>query len=155
MSLWVYSLCHNNRLMSITLSGTTVEPYIKAGSKFYPYCQFSRVIISLNTKSPACNWFNCILPQLPLLPNTAQSAHGWQFLEHPRWALPGGISTVYSCRWYCWLHLEFGPPYSLGTENYLPMWPFLSLDSLDEMTFALNCSGFVSFAQPDSKTSSL
>lgn len=55
MSLWVYSICHNHRLTSITYSGKRVKHDIKAASKFHPYCQFARVIISLSAKSPACN----------------------------------------------------------------------------------------------------
>lgn len=94
MSLGVYSLCHSNRLTSITLSGKIVKPDIKAGSKFHPYCQFSGVIISLNAKSLACNWFNCIPPDLPPMPSPAEPALGWQFLEHPQVSPMGGISTA-------------------------------------------------------------
>lgn len=151
MSLWVYSLCHSNRLTSITLSGKIVKPDIKAGSKFHPYCQFSRVIISLNAKSLACNWFNCIFLQLPPMPSTAQPALGWQFLEHPQ------VSPARRDQHRLLVQVILLPvpriwPYDLGTENYLPLWPFLSpgqLRWLLEMTFALNCSGFVSFKQPD------
>lgn len=125
MSQWVYSLCYNHRLTSITLSGKMVKPDIKAGSEFHPYCQFSRVIISLNAKSPACNWFNCILLQLPPMPSTAQPALGWQFLEHPQVSPTGRdqhssqlqvILLAVPRLWLC----------HLGTENYLPVWPFLS-----------------------------
>lgn len=146
MSLWVYSLCHSNRLMSITLSGKTLKPDIKAGSKFHPYCQFSRVIISLNAKSLACNWFNCIPLQLPAMPSPAQPALGWQFLGHPL-VIPTGRDQ-HSCRWYCCLHQDFGPTIWRQKITCLSA-NFYPLDSLDEMTFALNCSGFVSFKQPD------
>lgn len=152
MSLWVYSLYHNNRLTSITLSGKIVKPDIKPGSKFHPYCQLSRVIIPLNAKSPACNWFNCILLQLPAVPSTAQPALGWQFLEQPQvrevWAPAGGISTGYSCRWCCWLYQGLGPRI-WGQKVTCLCDHFNALDSWDVMTFALNCSGFVTFTHPE------